>query len=647
MTHLSEDTVSSRFRFVQNINYLTVSVSHRHTATHTMAAGRRRPRGCPARTAISPPSKPPPSSYTFHPSIHPFNLVLLVLHVLFTLSSFVPPAGTVVVGRRFAASSTTTATQPAPAAQHKPWPSAYRRFCSPPPPPSLALCSIRWDCGRRPQYRTLPSSTRPLKAAAAPDDGGPEDDDRGVVTNSGVYGGGITDTYGNATASTMVAASAVAEAVVTATTRPRAKNGKGILTTTTTVNGDEASPFPNGAWPESSSSSSSSSPSPPALGFGGETGTSTPRVGAIPTASLVLLNGVAVLWGTQHAVVKSIVDGAASSSAGGIAAVEFDVGVDPAFFTLARFLLAAAVATVGNYAAARVVSGSTSSSNKSKGGLLLVEDAQGAPSLPARTATPFPSTTLRWGLEMGLYMFLGFAFQAIGLQSTTASKSGFLLYLNVKFVPLLAYLLLGRQLTVSTVLSAVAAFAGTALLATNGQISFGTTNLNVGDAWSVLAAMASAMFILRLERASAEAPNAAALNAASLWTVTLLSFVWWTSNHAGSWNLLNDMVREASGLLQAHLPELLYLSVVATALTNWIQTVAQRDVPAERASIIYAMDPVYGAMFAHLWLGENLDGTAAWIGASIIVVAAATNALLDLPGAAAATSPPEKSDDTQ
>jgi drug/metabolite transporter (DMT)-like permease len=590
-------------------------------------------------------------------SISLFNLVLLALHVPFTLS-FGPPAGTVVVGRRGAAAATTATTttaQPAPAAQHKPWPSAYRRHCSP-PLPALALCSIRWDCsgGRRPQYRTLPSVTRrQLKAAASPDDGGPEEEEEDGVANSGTYGGGITDTYRNATASTMVAASAVAEAVVTATTSPRTNTGNGILTTTTTMNADEASPFPNGAWPESSSSSS---PSPPALGFGGgggEPGNNQPRVAAIPTASLVLLNGVAVLWGTQHAVIKSIVDGVSSSAGGGDggAAPITDVAVDPAFFTLARFLLAAAVATVGSYCAASaagVASGSTSSNNKSKEELLLVEDAHGAPSLPARTATPFPSTTLRWGLEMGLYMFLGFAFQAIGLQSTTASKSGFLLYLNVKFVPLLAYLLLGRRLTVSTVLSAVAAFAGTALLATNGQqISFGTSNLNVGDAWSVLAAMASAMFILRLERASVEVRDAAALNAASLWTVTLLSFVWWTSNHRGSLNLLNDMVREASGLLQAHLPELLYLSVVATALTNWIQTVAQRDVPAERASIIYAMDPVYGAVFAHLWLGENLDGTAAWIGASIIVVAAATNALLDLPGAAAATSPPEKSDDTQ
>ena len=35
-------------------------------------------------------------------------------------------------------------------------------------------------------------------------------------------------------------------------------------------------------------------------------------------------------------------------------------------------------------------------------------------------------------MELGLYTFLGFGLQAIGLETTTASRSAFLLYLNVK-----------------------------------------------------------------------------------------------------------------------------------------------------------------------------------------------------------------------
>lgn len=64
-----------------------------------------------------------------------------------------------------------------------------------------------------------------------------------------------------------------------------------------------------------------------------------------------------------------------------------------------------------------------------------------------------------------------------------------------------------------------------------------------------------------------------------------------------------------------------YLAVVTTALTNWMQAVGQRSVPAERAAVIYAMDPVYAAGFAYLLLGETL-GPAGLVGAGIITGAA-------------------------
>lgn len=64
-----------------------------------------------------------------------------------------------------------------------------------------------------------------------------------------------------------------------------------------------------------------------------------------------------------------------------------------------------------------------------------------------------------------------------------------------------------------------------------------------------------------------------------------------------------------------------YLAVVTTALTNWMQALGQRSVPAERAAVIYAMDPVYAAGFAYLLLGESL-GPAGIAGAGIITGAA-------------------------
>ena len=65
------------------------------------------------------------------------------------------------------------------------------------------------------------------------------------------------------------------------------------------------------------------------------------------------------------------------------------------------------------------------------------------------------------------------------------------MYLNVKLVPFFAFVLLGRKISVPTWVSAFTALTGTGLLAYDG----GSLGLNVGDAWSIAAAAASAMFL--------------------------------------------------------------------------------------------------------------------------------------------------------
>ena len=87
----------------------------------------------------------------------------------------------------------------------------------------------------------------------------------------------------------------------------------------------------------------------------------------------------------------------------------------------------------------------------------------------------------------------------------------------------------------------------------------------------------------------------------------------------------NEMV----DIAKSHPIALLYLSGVTTALANYIQTIAQKDISAERASVIYSLDPVYGAFFSWLLLGETLGGPQSYVGAGLITLAAATNAFLD------------------
>jgi len=337
-----------------------------------------------------------------------------------------------------------------------------------------------------------------------------------------------------------------------------------------------------------------------------------------PKFATVLLNMVAILWGTQHAVIKTVVTDESTSAAA---------------FTLCRFALAAAVALPGGLSEL-IRSWKPDETQDGEGNAVATDSHDNQlPSLDL-------ASLARWGVEMGIWMFLGFAFQAIGLETTTAQKSGFLLYLNVKLVPFFAWVGCGRKISVSTWISAAVVLLGTFLM--GGFLVLGNDNAtmlteaqrwNVGDAWSVAAAAASAMFILRLESASRALPkNSGALNAASLLVVTTLAFAWTffgTPDTTFSATYASIDFDSLLYLFSSHFKEFFFLGAVTTAGANWIQTAAQRHVPAERASLIYAMDPVYGAAFSYFWLGEALPGIAGWIGAALIASSAAANAWLE------------------
>ena len=83
---------------------------------------------------------------------------------------------------------------------------------------------------------------------------------------------------------------------------------------------------------------------------------------------------------------------------------------------------------------------------------------------------------------------------------------------------------------------------------------------------------------------------------------------------------------------------LLYLGLFTTGVCNYLQTIGQKDIPAERAAIIYSMDPVYAGKYravfccggvccillfciALYWIG--LD----WIGLSCITLYSILNHL--------------------
>ena len=147
-------------------------------------------------------------------------------------------------------------------------------------------------------------------------------------------------------------------------------------------------------------------------------------------------------------------------------------------------------------------------------------------------------------------------------------------------------------------------------------------SVNVGDAWSLGAALTSAVYIIRLGRAGEQ--DATHLASATLVFTTLGC---WVTTFAVARQTGRSVVDDAVQLLEGNTMQLVYLSVVVTAATGWLQVYGQAAVPPEQASVIYSLDAAYAPVFAWLLLGERLH----WLGRLGVALVVASNLLMRLP----------------
>lgn len=208
------------------------------------------------------------------------------------------------------------------------------------------------------------------------------------------------------------------------------------------------------------------------------------------------------------------------------------------------------------------------------------------------------------GLELGFWLWCSYGSLAVGLRYISASRGAFITALHVVFVPTMTALA-GRRVGRVIWTAAAMATAGTLLLCHDGA------EPGRGDAWTVVTAATYAVYIIRLERYAGRFPSRT-LTAVQLLAVAALSAGWAAAD-----------VR-ASGI--PHLPaaavvSIVYLGVVATAVTTWLSTVGQQWVTGPQASLLYTMEPVWATAIAWVAADERF-GPAGGVGAVMILSAA-------------------------
>jgi drug/metabolite transporter (DMT)-like permease len=214
-------------------------------------------------------------------------------------------------------------------------------------------------------------------------------------------------------------------------------------------------------------------------------------------------------------------------------------------------------------------------------------------------------TVVLSGTVLGLLYGLAQILQTAGLAHTSASVSGFVTGLYVVATPLLTALILRRRIPRPTWLAAVLATAGLGVLALRGFA------LGYGELLTLLAAVVYAGHIVALGRFSSP-QTALSLSVVQLIMITLVCGVaaWWPA--AGSAGGIQLPASAADWLI------VLYLALLASAMTMVLQTWAQAHIEPSRAAVIMAMEPVWAAAFAVALGGETITARMVIGGVAIV-----------------------------
>ena len=224
---------------------------------------------------------------------------------------------------------------------------------------------------------------------------------------------------------------------------------------------------------------------------------------------------------------------------------------------------------------------------------------------------PIPLAAVQKGSLLGLFLFLGFVTQNIGLTVTTASKSAFITGMMVLFVPMLQFVIERRAPKLGNLLGVAVVSAGLWFLTSPVGSAF-----NVGDALTLVCAVLFAIYIVYLDVISKE--------------MTTHQLLFLQISSMAIYSILGVLFFETPRLVfrTQSVLVLLSLTLLATVWTIWVQTRVQTDTTPTRAVVIFSVEPVIASGVAYLLLGETL-GALGLLGGALIIAGVLISELSD------------------
>ncbi|MCK4552412.1 MAG: DMT family transporter [Tenericutes bacterium] len=199
--------------------------------------------------------------------------------------------------------------------------------------------------------------------------------------------------------------------------------------------------------------------------------------------------------------------------------------------------------------------------------------------------------TIKSGLFLGIFLFLGFFFQTWGLEETTASKNALITAGYIVFLPLIIYIFERKIVKIKTLLAALITFIGIIVISVDFKNI--QSGINIGDFLTFIGAIFWGIHIYLLGKV-VKKKDPVVLMAFQLLVVSILAFIAMQIKAGipivdfSEWDSLKILL---SGIL---------IGFFASFIGFVFQSIGQKHSNETEAAILISTESVFGPIFAIL-----------------------------------------------
>lgn len=238
---------------------------------------------------------------------------------------------------------------------------------------------------------------------------------------------------------------------------------------------------------------------------------------------------------------------------------------------------------------------------------------------------------IRWkdvirGIIIGAFLFAGYVFQTFGMDlGTGPGKAAFITGLSVVLVPIFASVLLKKKPHFLSWIGILVAVIGLGLLSLENLSAFQFSDI-LSDLLVVICTFAFAFHIIFIDK-FVEKTHFAVLTVVQ--TGVTAALAWITCTFMGFFPAAFNVPVFPIEFNNQVIFAILFTGVLATALILGLQTFVQKKTSPTHVAVIFATEPVFGAFFAIVFVGETLL-IRQWIGCALILASMIFQQLVDV-----------------